>query len=199
MSIRQQEPETVTLTFRNTEEEYLAAVRLYVWHSKALALRLIIVSVLIFTCLLLLTMLLNFALPVWLLAGLVFLAGIALYQGYFIDLPRRIFRNDPKFREEYNLICSDAGVTLKTENINSSINWSFYTSLIENDEFYLLIYGKNLPSFSIFPKRAFRSTKDEMTFRDILRRHLDPQLKVSAGEHEAEDYVPRGLEPPDWH
>jgi hypothetical protein len=136
-------------------------------------------------------------LPVWLLAGLVVLAGIALYQGYFIDLPRRIFRGDPKFREEYNLICSNAGVTLKTDNISSSINWNFYTRVIENDKFYLLIYGESLPSFSLFPKRAFRSNKDEMTFRDILRRHLDPQLKVSAGEREAED-GPRSMEPPNW-
>lgn len=198
MSIRK-EPETVTLTFRHTEEEYLAAVRLYFWRSKALRLRLIIFFVLISIGLLLLTMGLNFALPLWMQLGFVLLVNIALYQGYLTDLPRRIFRGDPKFREEYNLICSDAGVTLKTENINSSINWNFYTSVIENDKFYLLIYGKNLASFSIFPKRAFRNNKDEMTFRDMLRRHLDPQLKVSAGERETEDYVPHSLEPPDWH
>jgi len=193
-----QKPETVTLTFRHTEEEYLAAARLYLWHSKALLVRLVISCVLISVGLLLLTMLLDFALPLWFLLILMLLVATALYHGYLIDLPRRIFRGDPKFRDEYNLICSDAGVTLKTENINSSINWNFYTSVIENDKFYLLIYGKHLPAFSIFPKRAFRNNQDELLFRDLLRRHVDPKTKVSAGDLETKDYVPPSLEPPDW-
>ena len=194
----EQKPETVTLTFRHTEEEYLTAARLYFWHSTALLVRLIIMCVLVSIGLLLLTRLLNFALPLWFMAGLVFLVGIALYHGYLIDLPRRVFRGDPKFSEEYNLICSDAGVTLKTENINSSIKWSFYTGVVENDKFYLLIYGKNLASFSLLPKRAFRNDKDEMVVRELLRRHVDPRLKLTAGDRETNDYVPPSLEPPDW-
>ena len=194
----EQKPETVTLTFRHTEEEYLAAARVYFWHSKELLVRLIIGCVLISIGLLLFTRLLNFALPLWFMVILMFLVGMALYHGYLIDLPRRIFRGDPKFREEYNLTCSDDGVALKTQNINSSINWNFYTSVIENDKFYLLIYGKNLPSFSLLPKRAFRNTEDERTFRELLRRHVDPKLKLSAGDRETKDYVPRSLQPPDW-
>ena len=193
-----QKPETVTLTFRHTEEDYLAAVRLYFWHSKTLLVRLSISGVLMSIALLLLTMLVDFALPLWFLVILMFLVGMALFHGYLIDLPRRVFRGDPKFRDEYNLICSDAGVTVKTENIASSIKWNFYTSVIENDRFYLLVYGKNLPSFSILPKRAFRNNEDELIFRDLLRRHLDPKLKLSAGDGETKDYVPPSLEPPDW-
>jgi hypothetical protein len=68
--------------------------------------------------------------------------------------------------------------------------------VLENDKFYLLIYGKNLPSFSLFPKRVFRSNQDEMAFRGMLRRHIDPKLKLSAGD--GETYVPPRLEPPDW-
>lgn len=194
----EQKPETVTLIFTHTEEEYLAAARLYFWHSKALLVRLIVSGVLVSVCMVLLTMLLNFALPIWFLVILIFLVGIALYHGYIIDLPRRVFRGDPKFREEYNLIFSDAGITLKTQNINSSIKWNFYTGVVENDQFYLLIYGKNLPSFSVCPKRAFRNNKDEMTFRELLRRHVDPKLELSAGNRETKDYVPPSLEPPDW-
>jgi YcxB-like protein len=192
----EQKSESVTLTFKHTEEEYLAAARLYFWHSKTLLVRLVIGCVLISICLLLLTVLLNFALPFWFLFVLILLVGTALYHGYIIDLPRRVFRGDPKFREEYNLTCSDAGVNLKTEHINSSINWNFYTGVLENDKFYLLIYGKNLPSFSLFPKRAFRSDQDELTFREILHRHVDPKFKLSACDRET--YVPPALEPPDW-
>ena len=193
----EQRPDTVTLTFRHTEEEYLAAARLYFWHSKELLIRLIIGCVLLAIGLLLLTKLIV-PLPLWFLVPLLFLVGMALYHGYLIDLPRRVFRGDPKFREEYNLIYSDAGVTLKTQNINSSLNWNFYTSVVENDKFYLLIYGNNLPSFSIVPKRAFRNNNDEMAFREMLRRHVDPKLNLSAGDRETKDYVPPSLEPPDW-
>jgi hypothetical protein len=51
--------------FRHTEEEYLAAARLYFWQSKALLVRLVILCALISICLLLVTMLLDFALPIW--------------------------------------------------------------------------------------------------------------------------------------
>ena len=193
-----QQLQAVTLSFRHTEEEYLAAVRLYLWHSKSLLVRLTVVCVLLGIALLLLTMLLDFALPIWILVIFVFIAGMALYHGYSIDGPRRVFRGDPKFRQDYTLICTDGGVEVKTENINSSIKWNFYTGVIENEKLYVLIYGKNLPSFSVFPKRAFRDRRDEMTFRELLHRHVDPNLKVSAGERENQDYVPKTLEPPDW-
>ena len=65
------------------------------------------------------------------LSPLCILAGVALLQGYLSDLPRRFFRGDPKFRDEYTLIFTDAGIDFKTENMSAKIAWSFYTGVID--------------------------------------------------------------------
>jgi hypothetical protein len=134
-------------------------------------------------------------LPLWANVALILCIGVAWFHAYFVDLPRRYFRSDPKFRAEYDLTFTDAGIQFKTPDINSSIAWSLYTRVIENDRFYIMIYGKNIPSLSIIPKRAFPTSKEEILFRQMLRRHVDQTLKLSDGERE---YAPVSFQPPDW-
>ena len=187
----------VHLSFRYTEQEYLDAIRFYFWRSKELLARLIISCVLFSIGLLLMYAWLEFSIPVWATVILMFIAGVGFFHGYVIDLPRGRFRGDPKFREEYNLTFSDDGIEFKTQSISSSIAWSLYTRVIENDSFYILVYGKNIHSLSIIPKRVFRDNQQERTFRELLRRNIDARLKISDGDREKE-YVPPRLEPPDW-
>jgi YcxB-like protein len=190
--------EVVQLTFSHTEKEYLAAVRLCFWKSRERLARLVVFYALVSAGLLLLTLVLNVAFPLWATVALILLLGFAMFHAYMIDLPRRYFRSNPKFREEYNLTFTDAGMRFKTREMDSSLAWSFYSGVIENEKFYLLTYGKDLWSVSIVPKRAFRDRNQELTFRELLRRHLDPKLKLSDGEREGHEYVPKSLEPPDW-
>jgi len=190
--------QSVQLGFRHTEKEYLAAVRLYFWHTRELLARLIVSYVLLSAGVVLLQLVIGIFIPLWGTIALVLLIGLAWFHGYVIDLPRAYFRGDPKFRDEYNLTFTDAGVGFKTQNASSHLAWSFYTGVMENDSFYLLIYGKNIHSLSILPKRAFRDSKQEATFREMLRRNVDPTLKLSQGEREKQEYVPKSLEPPDW-
>ena len=187
----------VELHFSHTEKEYMAAVRFYLLHSPELMARISVIFVLISICLLMLDVVLDFLLPLWALFALIFLLGVATFHAYLIDLPRRYFRSDPKFREQYELIFTDAGIEFKTNNIKSTIAWSLYSRVIENESFYILVYGKNLPSLSILPKRAFRNSEQETAFRTMLRRHIDPNFELSDGERE-HDYVPSSLQPPDW-
>lgn len=70
--------------------------------------------------------------------------------------------------------------------------------MIENDNFYFLLYGKNIHSLSILLKRGFRDPNQETLFRRMLRRNLDANLKLSESERERSEYVPKSLEPPDW-
>ena len=194
----QKQSDTVHLSFSHTEKEYLAAIRFYFWHSKELLVRLI-VSCLLFTIVLLLVYAwLKFLIPVWAIVILMFIGGMGFFHGYVIDLPRNRFRGDPKYREEYNLTFSDDGIEFRTANVNSSIAWNLYTRVIENDSFYIMVYGKDIHSLSIIPKRAFRDSEQERTFREMLRRNIDSTLKVTDGEHEKKEYVPTKLEPPDW-
>lgn len=189
--------QSVQLSFRHTEQEYLAAVRYYVWHSKELLLRMIIVYVLVSTGMVLLLQLFGSPFPLWVVIAFIVLAGVALFQGYLVDLPRRYFRGDPKFRDEYNLTFTDAGIEFRTTHLNASLAWSLYTDVIENDKFYILVYGKGIHSLSILPKRAFTGGQ-ETTFRQMLRHHVDHNLQLSAAERERHEYFPPA-QPPDWH
>lgn len=189
--------QSVQLSFRHTEQEYLAAVRYYVWHSKELLLRMSIVYVLVSTGMVLLLQLFGSPFPLWVVIAFIVLAGVALFQGYLVDLPRRYFRGDPKFRDEYNLTFTDAGIEFRTTHLNASLAWSLYTDVIENDKFYILVYGKGIHSLSILPKRAFTGGQ-ETTFRQMLRRHVDHNLQLSAAERERHEYFPPA-QPPDWH
>ena len=185
----------VQLRFSHTENEYLSAMRFYMFHSTETLVRLVVVYVLVSVAMLLLNALLDFLLPLWLIVPLIVGTGVAWFYTYLVDLPRRYFRGDPKFRAEYDLTFTDAGIQFNTPDINSSIAWSLYTRVIENDRFYIMIYGKNIPSLSIIPKRAFPTSKEEILFRQMLRRHVDQTLKLSDGERE---YTPVRFQPPDW-
>ena len=190
--------EVVQLSYRHTEKEYLAAIRLYYWNTKELMARLIVIYVLFGVGLLLVNSLLDLVLPPWALIVVMVAVCFGWAHGYLIDLPRRHFRGDPRFREDYNLTFTDGGVEFKSQNMNGTLAWSFYTKVIENDSFYLLVYGKNIHALSVIPKRAFRDAQQETTFRQMLRRNVDHTLKISDGERETKKYVPKSLEPPDW-
>jgi hypothetical protein len=188
----------VQLDFSHTEKEYLAAVRLYVWRSRELFARVCITYLFLAGVVLMLPTLFEFLIPYWALVLLVIIGGVGWYHGFVIDIPRRHFRADPKFREEYHLRFSDAGIDYKSTHASGFFDWTFYSSVIEDDSFYLLLYGKDLHSVSVIPKRAFRDREQEATFRELLRRHVDQTLKLSGGEQEKREYSPKSLEPPDW-
>lgn len=193
--------EFVQLSFKYTEDEYVAAARLFMWRSKETLIRLVVSFAFLSLGLILLLSLIDIGLPPWFMISLLLLVGIALFHGFFLDLPRRHFRGDPKFRDEYSLTFSDEGIRFKTRSIEASVAWSLYTGVTENENFYLLIYGKNIASLSIIPKRAFRDSKQEAAFREMLRRHIDHRLplkKITEGTASESEYSPSSLEPPDW-
>ena len=188
----------VQLDFRQTEENYLAAVRLYAWRSGELFARIFITYLFLAGSILLLPLFFDFPIPFWALAALLAIGGVGWYHGLVIDIPRRFFRGNPKFRDHYYLKFSDAGVDFKTDHASGSYDWSFFTGVIENDSFYLLVYGKDLHMITIIPKRAFRDPEQETAFRELLHRHVDHTLKISDGDQEKKEYSPKSLEPPDW-
>jgi hypothetical protein len=188
--------ESVHISFRHTETEYLAATRFYFLHSPALQTGSIVGFVLVSAGLVVLPpLILGYSLPLLISVLLIGFVGAGWFHRAVIDLPRRYFRGDPKFRDEYHLTFSDAGIEFQTMNMSAMIAWNFYTGVIENDKFYLMKYGNNIHSVSLVPKRAFKDSAEETTFRQMLRRNLDPKLKLSEGEQE---YVPKSVQPPDW-
>jgi hypothetical protein len=191
--------EVVQLSFRYTEQEYLAAYRCYVLRAKELLLRVAAFYILLSVGLLLITfVIVDFAFPIWAIVSFGFLLGLSMLYGYFTAHPKRYFQNDPRFRDDFNLTFTDAGIELRSPTVNSSVAWSLYSAVIENDKFYILVYGRRLHFLSIVPKRAFRDSKQEIAFRELLRRHLDHTLKLSPAEREKSEYLPPPFAPPDW-
>ena len=190
--------ETVALRFRHTEGEYAAAVRLYMLRSPSISVRLAVLFPLLFACVFFLFLLFD--------AGLLFslatagAAAATLLAWLFFALPRQRFRSDPRFRDEYSLEFSDEGIHFRTDAVDARIKWELYNDVIENESFYVLVYGASM--ITVVPKRAFRRPSDEARFRELLGRHLPeaPSARrlpgAGRGEVPAEYRPPEA--PPDW-
>lgn len=191
--------ETISLRFRYTEEEYIAATRLYLMRSTDLLLRVVFSSIFLAAGIffLLLATLGSGILFLLTLAGLI---SFLLWSLFFYIAPRQRFRSDPKFRDEYFLQFSDDGIQFKTAQIDALIQWSLYTKVLENERFYLLVYGKNM--ISVIPRRAFASAQQEAAFGELLKRKLPrcfdaKRLRARNSDEPLRTYAPP-TEPPDW-
>ena len=190
--------EAVQLNFRHTEQEYIAASHLYMMKNTNMMARLVVFYVLVASGIVLLSLVVDFSLPIWFTLSMLGLLGVSMFHTIWVALPKRYFRGDPRFRDDYSLTFSDAGIQLKTQSINSTVAWNLYTRVLENDKFYVLVYGRDMHAIAIIPKRAFRDSMQETTFRELLRRHIDHTLKLTAAEREKSEYLPPPAGPPDW-
>src|ERR1044071_876096 len=119
--------EAVQVSFQYAEEEYLAAIRFYFWRSKTILARLVVTFVLFFAVFATLPLFIGLSLAVWFYPLLFIFTGIALFHGYVIDRPRAYFKGNPKFRDEYHITFTDAGIEFHTENMSSMTAWNFYS------------------------------------------------------------------------
>ena len=190
----------IKLEFHYSEDEYLAASRLYLLHSSTSLIRLVLFFVLVTGLLLMLPLLFDVDLPVWAILSLTALVEGVLLYNVFVKVPRRYFRGDPKFRDQYEMIFSDDGISLKTRQIDSKLAWSLYTRVIEGQSLYLLIYGKDVRTMTLIPKRVFQNKAQETAFRELLKiRIADSSLRQMSFDTDKEgEYQPSSLNPPDW-
>lgn len=159
----------LNLKFKYTEKEYVEAVKWY--YSKSLNIKIDIIVSVVFI----------FIGSFFWLTGdesflnkmLVLLGSILLLMTIFVLYvnPKRIFKHEPKFQDEYKLGFKDEGILFETEHINSAIAWNHYSKVKENKSFFYLIYGKFM--FTIIPKRAFQNTEEEDLFRKLVQEKLE--------------------------
>ena len=191
----------IQLKFTHTEAEYLGATRLLLFGQKVLLIRTAAFLVLVVAGILMLSLLGDFAFPLWasLLLGVLMAGGFA-YMG-LVDAPRRFFRKDPKMRDEFLLTFSDEGVAVKTAQIDSKLAWSLYKGVQESKSVYVLVYNEPARvSMTLVPKRAFRDAVEELEFRRLVQRKVDQSFALtdeSLGDP-AYAYVPSKSGPPDW-
>jgi hypothetical protein len=189
----------ISLRFKYAEEEYVSATRFYLtraadfWFQLAAGALFVLAG--LFLVLLtdlqpVIAFILTFVGVVWL-----FVWVLALFV-----MPGQRFRGEPKFKDEYFLQFSDDGIQFKTTQVDALIQWSLYRKVLENDKFYLLIYGKNM--LSVIPRRAFAGANEEAAFKEMLGRNLPAhsypeRLKGRRAGETKTSYRPP-TEPPDW-
>jgi hypothetical protein len=190
----------IQFRFTYTEEEYLAAARLMLLGNNRTVARLVVCFVLLILIFVLLSMLVGPVLPFWASVALSLLFILALSYKLLTDVPRRYFRGDPKFRDEYALTFSDEGVSVQTREIDSKMGWGLYSGVTEGRDLYLIMYGKDTRMMTVVPKRLFVDANQELEFRRLLRVHVDHDLPVKQidGKAEEREYVPSRTGPPDW-
>lgn len=158
---------SLNLRFKYTEKEYAEAVKLYYLNSLNIKIDIIISVILIF-----------FGSFFWITESesilnkiLVLLGCIMLLMMIFVLYvnPKRVFKEELKFQDEYYIGFKDEGILFQTEHINSTIAWSHYSKVKENKNFFYLIYGKYM--FTIIPKRTF--SNNEELFRKLVEEKLE--------------------------
>lgn len=161
--------ETLTLSFKYTQNEYVKAERKYLLASNTVS-KLSIAVLMVF---------LPFSVFYLFLSSFSFLSitafAVALIYLIFgclvyFYMPVYKFKQTSKYHEVYALTFSNNGIHFKTPSIDSELKWSVYSSLWESADFYYLIQTPRM--YALVPKRAFKYPDDMEIFEKIAAAGL---------------------------
>jgi hypothetical protein len=86
---------------------------------------------------------------------------IPVLQGWFA------FRTNAKlYARMWETTFDDEGVRARTSTDELHRSWAAYTTLLESERLFLLVYGKGL--YGTIPKRAFANDEEIRTFRGMV-------------------------------
>lgn len=88
----------------------------------------------------------------------------------FAVIPTVAFRRQPKFRDDYSLSFSPQGVHFQTAHIDSNLKWSMYTSVLIDAYSFILYCGSQ--QFTVVPKRVFQDVSQRQTFEKLLKQNV---------------------------
>ncbi|KAF0175626.1 MAG: hypothetical protein FD161_3280 [Limisphaerales bacterium] len=94
--------------------------------------------------------------------------ALMLYKLFVV--PRLVFRSNPKLAAAYEFTFSPDEVHVRTQDIDSRLQWSFYTGAVVGEGFFLLYSGKQ--AFTAIPKRAFPDPDTLQAFDNLLARFV---------------------------
>lgn len=155
--------ETVNLSFRYAEEDYVRAMRAH--YASRLRLPLDIAVTLVVAIL---------GAYEWrsgahaIGIALLCVSGVfaLILVGAFAVIPRVSFHNQPKFRDEYSLRFSPEGIHFQTAHIDSTLQWGMYTRALVDTYSFILYYGTQ--QFTVIPKRVFQNASQRQAFERLL-------------------------------
>jgi len=159
--------ETVNLSFRYAEEDYVRAMRTH--YAERLRLRLdlaVIVVVAVLGAYQWHTGSRGFGITLLCVSGIFALILVAA----FAVIPIVAFRREPKFRDDYSLNFSQQGIHFQTAHIDSALKWDLYTSALVDAYSFILYYGSN--QFTVIPKRVFQNGSQRQAFEQLLAQNI---------------------------
>jgi len=155
--------ETVNLSFRYAEEDYVRAMRAHYASHIRLPLDIAVtVGVAVLGAYEWRSGSHAFGITLLCFSGIFALILVAV----FAVIPRISFRNQPKLRDEYSLRFSPEGIHFQTAHIESDLEWSMYTSALVDAYSFILYYGTQ--QFTVIPKRVFQDGSQRETFEQLL-------------------------------
>lgn len=161
--------ETVNLTFRYTQEEYVKSERQYLFASKIITKTSIVVLAIYLPFSLLYFILSSFSVLSTIALGIAIVVSVMGCVLYFY-MPAYKFKKTSKYHEEYNVAFSNDGIKFKTPTINSELKWEIYSELWESDEFYFLVQALRI--YTLIPKRVFQDSSTKQAFEEMAIANL---------------------------
>jgi len=160
--------ETINLSFRYLESDYVRALRAH--YASRLRLRFDIVAIIV-------AALLGayfWRLPDYRWLGAICVAASAVLAiilfAAFVVIPPLVFRSEAKFRDDYSLTFSEDGIHFRTAHIDSQLQWDLYSRAVIDRHSHVLYYGSR--QFTVIPKRVFQSGEQQQIFEQLLTQHV---------------------------
>ena len=154
----------INLTFRYSESDHVRAMRAH--YADHLRLWLDISAIVVVGMV-----------GIWLwpsLSSKVFLGVSASFVlvliAAFTVIPPLAFRRESKFRDEYSLTFSAAGIHFHTAHIDSNLAWNLYSRALVDAHSYVLYYSSQ--TFTVIPKRVFQDTEQQAAFDQLLTQYV---------------------------
>src|SRR4029077_890140 len=151
--------ETVNLSFRYAELDYVRAVRAHYASRLRLPLDVaVIVGVAVVGAYEWRSGSHGFGITLISVSGIFALMLVAA----FAVIPTIAFRRQLKFRDDYSLSFSPQGIHFQTAHIDSDLKWGMYTGALVDAYSFILYYGSQ--QFTVIPKRVFQNASQRQTF-----------------------------------
>lgn len=79
-------------------------------------------------------------------------------------------RNEKLYTKEIEVRIEDGGIHSKTDDAESFFKWERFDEVMEDEQFFLLIYGKWM--YTIIPKRIFSDPTQMQIVSEMFREHV---------------------------
>jgi hypothetical protein len=154
----------ITLSFQYDQKEYINAFRKYLFQSKIIRKRdLIIVAIM---------SIVEVLLFVWsglsiysIVLGIILCFYLLIFSLLYYYQPGNVYKRTPKLHLAYKMTFTPERIMFKTSGVASELKWNIYKRLWQNQDFYYLIQTKNI--YTIIPKRAFRNKEEMKLFESM--------------------------------